>query len=151
MKWENQFASVVKTELLRTTVDIPHAINSQIKSYEPKTGVLQNTISILLQKLSDELKRSNLTVADRYAYQRAISECSLVLGGNSYPEQRSTAPEPSTGGVDLVAGQSLGRNDHGGTTKVARKAKRAPKSHDASGTCDSLGSDDKQRASGKKA
>lgn len=129
MDWSNQFKDVADTELLRTTVEIPHKINAQIKNYEPKTGVLQNTISILLTKLSYELRDSNLEPGDRYAYQRAIANCTIQLDCG----KRVTSPEPTTGSVNPVPVETPVRNDGRGTSELARKAPRTPKSSDSRG------------------
>ena len=132
MKWENQFHAVEQTELLRTTIEIPHSLNALIKSYEPKTGVLQNTISILLTKLSDELRKSNILTADRYAYQRAITECRLELGGGAIAV-------PPTGHVDTCPTETASRNDTRGASKVARKAKGTSKLSDVPSSCSKSG------------
>lgn len=137
MDWKNQFYDVPDSEILRTTVDIPHTINSQIKSYEPKTGVLQNTISILVTKLSNELKQSKLLVSDRYGYQVGLTGAVLILG-NTKPDsitladgtvyvQRSSVGLPPDGLQHTNASQTVGGNDNGRAVAMARKAKRASK------------------------
>lgn len=138
MDWKNQFAEVPDTELLRTTVEIPYTINAKIKSFEPKTGVLQNTISILIAKLNNELEQSTLAISDRYGYQAALSGAVLILGrtkpstitladGTEYI-QRSTVELPSNGLQHLNTGEAIGGNVNGRTKPVARTPKRTSKS-----------------------
>jgi NH3-dependent NAD+ synthetase len=103
MKFENQFALVPPADRLRTTVEIPLRVDARIKAIEPKTGVLQTTISILVTKLIDELNKSNIQPGERYDYQYALAECRLVLpdkyysDAKSHIEQRSSVVKPATG------------------------------------------------------
>lgn len=98
---------------------MPLTLSSQIKSYESKDGVLQTTISILLTKLSDELKRSNIEPGDRAAYQFAISDCTLVLGGTD-KGKRSTLIKPATRTKPARTVKAASGDDDGRAYSVAQ-------------------------------
>jgi hypothetical protein len=80
-EFKNPFLDVPKEEVTRSTLIVPHKIQAIIKNFEPKDGAIQTTISILLQKLTHELSTSGIETADRNAYHRAVSNCTLTLGG----------------------------------------------------------------------
>jgi hypothetical protein len=126
MKFENQYADVPKDQILRTTVEIPLTVTAQIKAIEPKTGVLQTTISILLTKLTDELTRIKLQPGDRQAYQHALANCTLCLDGGS----GSTAAVAPAGKKSARPGKTPSGNDRRGAVSVARTPARAQESHD---------------------
>lgn len=121
MIWQNQFASVPQDQRARTTIEMPRKTEAQLKQYEPKTGVLQTTISILIQKLSDELTKSNLTAGDRAAFQHAVANATFRLPDNCYPAERSAVVKPTTRPKRNRAAQAVGGDDGLGATTMAQQ------------------------------
>lgn len=116
MKYENQFADVPSTDRARTTIEMPRKLEAQIKQYEPKTGVLQTTVSLLLTKLSHELTKSNIEPGDRAAYQHALASCILVLPSNYYP---AIVGDPSADGERVAITITPTRPKRNRTRKAA--------------------------------
>ena len=128
MQYKNQFADVSASDRARTTIELPRKLEAQLKNLEPKTGVIQCTISTLLAKLSDELTKSNLTAGDRFGYQDAVAGCHLIFDAKYYnaesvPDgiQRSTATQPPTRKKRNRTGKAVSGNDGCGAASVARE------------------------------
>jgi hypothetical protein len=127
MKFENQFIAVPAADRLRTTVEMPFAIDAKIKALEPKTGVLQTTISILVTKLINELAASTIKPGERYEYQDAIANLTLRLPERYYPvavssPERVTAAKPATGKKRNRTAKAASGNDGCGASGVAQPA-----------------------------
>ena len=116
MKWENQFLQVPDQHRLRTTIDLPNALSARLKSIDPKEGVIQITVSLLLTKLIHELDRLKLHgyAADEYRFAVANAQLTLAEPGRA-------VEEPSTGPVNTSAGEAVDRNDGRGNSSVASK------------------------------
>ncbi len=118
MKYENQYYPLSTEQRIRTTFEPSLADYACLRSFDPKTGVLQTTLSILLTKLCHELRNSKIEPGDWAAYQHALCECRIVLPDNV---QRSSAPVPTPRSVSSGPEQTAPRD-------VRRRAKRmAPK------------------------
>lgn len=119
MTYENQYASLDPSARIRTTFEPSKVDYACIRSYDPKVGILQTTLSILLTKLCNELRQSNIDPGDWSAYQHAITECHINLGGQ--PE-RSTVAVPPAGTVDSGPVKTDKRNDRRRAKRLAPKA-----------------------------
>ena len=116
MTFTNPYLSVPDTDCTRTTILIPFAVSARMKRYEPKTGVRQTTISILLEKLLHELEsNSNIQPGDRYGYQAAVADCSIVLNSG----KRSPAPVASNGDKPVKPAKTPRGNDGRRTKPLA--------------------------------
>ena len=73
MEYKNLFANIPKEDICRSTLQVPFKLKAEFESYDPRQGTIQTTISILLTKLIDELKRTGIEKGDRYAYQAAVA------------------------------------------------------------------------------
>jgi len=61
-----------------------------------KSGtILQTTINILLKKLCDELERAGITEYAPDAYELAVANCTIVLGGNDNVQRSPVKQRPS--------------------------------------------------------
>lgn len=110
-KFENPFRDLPPEERKRTTIDIPLKLESDLQRVKSGT-ILQTTINILLKKLRDELERAGIINYDPEAYELAVADCVIVLGGSG---ERS-----AVGGV--TAGKKRNRST------------KAVKGHDGDGT-----------------
>ena len=127
------------SQKLRTTIEIDLKDIAVLRSFDPKSGTLQTTASILFKKLINELKQSSITPGDFSNYQHAIAGCHIVLayGASEYVSiggvkffrdgyvERSTSAVAATGSVDSVAGETPNRDVTRGVKKLARKVKGA--------------------------
>lgn len=124
MNYANQYLGLPREQKLRTTFEIDLKDIAVIRSFDPKDGTLQTTASILFKKLIHELKQSKLEPGDFSAYQHAIGECHITLGGESVV-QRGALAVPPTGVLDSSPVQAAGGNVGRGAKKLARKTTRA--------------------------
>lgn len=110
------FQHYTKDQLLRTSVNIPLPVINEIKRLEGKTGVIQNTVDVLLSKFYEQLKSANFLTSDRQSYHRAVNECGVIIGGQPKPadktnnRKRSPAAKPATGKVVTIAQQTVDRD-----------------------------------------
>ena len=104
MDYKNPYLGLPKDAKLRTTFECSWEDVQILRSYEPKEGVIQTTLSILLKTLINELKR-NLEPGDRYAYQYAVANATINLG------KRVAAPEPAARKKPTRTGKAVGGND----------------------------------------
>jgi len=79
MEFKNPYLDLPSEQIQRTTLEIPFTEVSKLKAYEPRTGVLQTTLSIILKKVINELERAKLEPGDRYGYHAAITNARIVL------------------------------------------------------------------------
>lgn len=91
--FKNPVLTVPPQLQLRSTLVVKSCVDARIKQIYPKSGVLQTTINLLLDKLCYELDRCELKEFDPGAYERAITGCRIELDC----EQRSTVAESATG------------------------------------------------------
>lgn len=92
--FKNPYLNLPRDEISRTTIEIPKKRVALLRSFQPYSGVLQTTLSILLEKLCHELEQSNLQLGESSEYEHAISECRVIIGGRT-PKQPSTGKKPA--------------------------------------------------------
>jgi hypothetical protein len=114
MEFKNVYLGLPKEHKLRTTFEAALTDVAFLRSFDPKEGNLQTTLSLLLTKLKHELAKSNIQPGDFSTYQHAVANCSLVLGHVQ-------------DGTLVINGVSYVRADlHGGTTSDSpARTKRA--------------------------
>lgn len=97
MQFTNQYLNLEKHEISRTTIEIDKKRVALLRGFQPRSGVLQTTLSILLEKLCHELEQSKLTTGDWSEYESAIANATITLGtGAEGANQRGGAVEKST-------------------------------------------------------
>ena len=108
--------------LCRTTIEVFRSRHAYIMGTYGKSGALQTTINILIEKLYDELTKHGIGPSfdvDRYAL--AIADCTLIIGG----VQRSPVAIPATGTEHPVTVETSKGNDGRGTSAVAQSSENA--------------------------
>ena len=103
------FQNLTKDQFTRTTVNIPNHIICEIKRLESKTGVIQNTVDVLLNKFYEQLTNAKLDTSDRQSYHLAINGCSVVLGGDSN-KKRGTVVKSAARRVASKPVEAVNRN-----------------------------------------
>jgi hypothetical protein len=136
-KWQNPFLTVEPR--YRTTFELPEVVNSRLKGIDPKEGVVQITVSLLIQKLINELDRIKLTGYSPDEYHFAVANATLTLA-----EPGGTAEKPTAGLQHPIAVQATERNDGRGVSSVAPETERPSKLSNAAST------PKKRREGGKK-
>lgn len=116
------FLDVPRRNKTRTTIMVPNTIISRIKRVDPKTGVLQSTINVLLDKLANELDRNRLNEYDRESYAFGLVHSSLTLA------RRSPAINSPSGSVTSLTVQASSGDDGRRTSSVAPEAERPSQS-----------------------
>jgi hypothetical protein len=96
------FQHLTKDQFTRTTVNIPNHIICEIKRLESKTGVIQNTVDVLLNKFYEQLTNTKLETSDRQSYHLAINGCSVVLGGGDNNKKRGSVAKSKTRRVAAI-------------------------------------------------
>ena len=96
MLYQNQYAALDAKQRTRTTFEPSLTDYACIRGFDPKTGVLQTTLSILLTKLCNELRKSSLQPGDWAEYQLAVADCNIVLGGQRITPSDSPTREKPT-------------------------------------------------------
>ena len=107
--------------ICRTTIEVPRSRHAYIMGTYGKSGALQTTINILIEKLYNELTRNGIGPTfdtDRYAI--AVGGCSITLGGYSHNLQRSSIGLSPDGEQHTLACQTADRNDGRGTATMAQ-------------------------------
>jgi hypothetical protein len=112
--FENPVLVVDEVDRTRTTLVLDNKIKAAIERVHTKHGVINTTINIILQKLVHELERHNITSYDPGTYERAIIDCSVILGGlpaaDGHELQRSPAPGSPTGSRPPIPTETNKRN-----------------------------------------
>ena len=95
MDFKNPYAVIEPPEdKLRTTFVCTWSDKQKLLKYEPKDGVVQITLAILLKKLINELEQ-HVQPGDIFAYHAAVCGATISLGGVG---QRSTVTKPTPRG-----------------------------------------------------
>ncbi len=140
--FSNPYDSVPPTERTRSTLVLPNQVLARIRQVHPKGGIIQTTISILIEKLIYELDRANITDYDPGRYESAVLGARIVLGFTAPTGggiQRSPVTGPATEPGPVVASETSKGNDGRGTIPVGGKGQRRrlqpakPRSSPASG------------------
>lgn len=120
--FRNPVLSVPQPLQLRSTLVVKSSVDARIKQIYPKSGVLQTTINLLLDKLCYELDKCRLTEFDPGAYERAITGCRIELDCG----ERGSVTEPSTSVGPIVTPQTDNRDDRPGTLELERNPTESP-------------------------
>lgn len=123
----NPWLTKPKTSLKKNSLVTLTQIEEDLRKVCPKYGVLQTTISILLQKLDDELKRQSITTYAPDVFGVAIAGCSIRLGGIDYP-----------GTTDNTNNNGIQRSPTPGSSprRKSPRTPKVPKGNDGRGTSD---------------
>ena len=100
MSFTNQYLGLTKEQKLRTTFEIGLTDVARLRSFDPKEGNLQTTLSILVKKLLHELNASTIQPGDFSTYQHAVDTCRIILG--DVPETFTIGQHTYTRVVDGV-------------------------------------------------
>jgi hypothetical protein len=125
-KWENPFLTVEPR--YRTTIELPEKVSGRIKGIDPKEGVIQITVSILIAKLINELDRLKLTSYSPDEYRYAVANASLTLADGV---QRSAVAVTPPGLQHSCSTEAANRDVGRGMPSVAPEAPRPQESADA--------------------
>jgi len=118
--------------ICRTTIEVPRSRHAYIMGTYGKSGALQTTINILIEKLYNELTRNGIGPTfdtDRYAI--AVGGCSITLGEFGPNLQRSSIGLSPDGEQHPLACQTPNRNDGRGTATMAQPVADAQQPADA--------------------
>ena len=153
MKFTNPYVTLPRDEVIRTTIVASINDIKLLRGLDPKEGVFQTTLSILLTKLCHELRTAitnkSLDTEDYTAFHNAICDSIITLGGKHpahvvipggpvfvrVPDDvlRGPATLPPAGEVNPSPVQAISGDVRRGAIRVARKSKKSPKPDDASG------------------
>jgi hypothetical protein len=107
----NPYRELPSDKKVRTTIDVALSTHAKIHSLHGRSGTLQTTINILLEKTINALESNGITCFDPDEYEHFILNSTLVA-----PGQRSAAS----------SGQTASGNDGCGTVRVAQHPAPAP-------------------------
>jgi hypothetical protein len=113
----------------RTTFVTTKKVQHRIDGYRLRKGTLQTTANILIDKLLNELRRSNLSEYDPDRYEVAVANATVRLPDDYYTGSTSPNTEPATEtprGNDGRGVATVARVDTG-TPAVAPNPARTPK------------------------
>jgi len=107
---------------LRTSIVYPASVIAALSALRCRPGTAQTTVNILLIKLTDELKRNGITSYDPEVYERAIADCTIVLGGSVVGTPAGTigaSPAETPVGNDRSRTLGVGRPPEGNANQPA--------------------------------
>jgi hypothetical protein len=107
------YAELPFSERERTTIRVANHAKSYLRSLHPGS-VVQSSANILIDKLIQTLKANGYTDYDPAGFERAISECTIVLGNG----RTTIDSEPRR--------QTNQSNDRHGATTMARQSASPP-------------------------
>lgn len=139
---QSPFSTIPVEAKTRTTFLVPDRIVAQIRAVMPKTGVMQLTIDILIDKFANELRKRNITDFSPDDYLRALRELSITIpfgyadhtSGPTGPNGGSAHGVPATGPVPHQPAETPHRDDGLGTGGVGQEGQRLQAAPDAAGS-----------------
>jgi hypothetical protein len=111
MKFANPYEN--ETRRTRTTIDIGSVDCAFLKSLHNRKGTLQTTINIILVKLTNELKRRNITSYDPDVYESAITGASINLGVYRSPDADNQSQDKTNSGNERPGTSGLAQSSSG--------------------------------------
>ncbi|MDE2097268.1 MAG: hypothetical protein KGL39_08505 [Patescibacteria group bacterium] len=135
MEFKNVYLGIPRDETIRTTFFASKRDIALLRSFDPKEGVFQTTLSILLTKLCNELRlQQRIEQGDYSGFHRAVCDAVIHLGG-------SPLIGTSTGTLNPGSGQTTVPNVRRRAKRVAREAKGPSESNDVQGASQGGGGD----------
>lgn len=107
-------------DTLRTSAIYKQQTAAFLTGVRGRTGTVQTTANLLLEKFADELKRNGITDYDPDAYELAIGKCRIQLGVHG-----SAVEQPASGPKSTRTAEATGGNERRGTKRVGRTPKGA--------------------------
>ena len=105
---------------VRTTIEVAASRHAYIMGTHGKSGALQTTINILVEKLYEQLRLANIGPSfDRDAFECAVANATITLGSRG----KRIATGLTSDGVQFAqSGQTADRNVRPGIAGVAQPA-----------------------------
>lgn len=112
--FKNPYEGIPPADIHRTTIEIDRHAHSDLHRCRSRKGTLQTTLNILLNKLTEQLKKHGLTEYDPERYEYAVANATLTLGVHD------SHNNGVRGTVADAGPQAVNRNDGFGTLGMAR-------------------------------